>query len=125
MLKKIRVHNYVTGHLFTLVEYLAVVGVLSPFLIYYLTHGRPLYSVVAIGVILNCLTMSALALASMVKGDPSIGFMKLRREPELRRSISEQYPDLGRLSLFLSVLVLVPFSIFAGAILDGLFGRRD
>ena len=122
MLKKIAVHNYVTGHFFTFFEYLLVVGVLAPFLAYYLVHNRTLYALVAAGVILNSLTMSAIALISIVKREPSIGFLRLRREPELREKVARENPNLGRVGLYLGVAVLIPFWIFAAALL-GTVGR--
>ena len=119
MLKKIAVHNYVTGHVFTFVEYLVVVGVLAPFLALYLSHGRILYAAVASGIILNCLTISIIALFSVVKREPSIGIAKLRRDPDLRRKVASQYPNLGRLT------VLIPFWMFLAALLDTAFRRQE
>ena len=124
MLRKIATHNYVTGHVFTFVEYLIVAGVLAPFLAYYLTHGLALYAIIATGVVLNCLTMTAIALISVVRKEPSIGFLRARRDPELREQVAREHPDIVRVGLYLSVAVLIPFWIFAGAIFDVLFRLR-
>jgi hypothetical protein len=120
MIKRIKVHNYLNGHIFSLVEYLVVAVILTPFLVYYLAHGSAVYGLVTSGVILNCLTVAHFALASTLRREPSIGLLKFSRDPEMRKKIAIEHPDLSRDTLILGATVLIPFWIFGAVVVDGL-----
>jgi hypothetical protein len=118
MLRRIRDHNYLNGQVLSFVEYLFVAAVVALFLVYYLANGRTLYALVAIGIVLNCLTVSAVALVSLLRGERSIGAMRLWRDRELRRKIAREYPHLSQDTVVLSITVLIPYWIFGAAVLN-------
>ena len=118
MIERIKTHNYLNGQIFSFLEYLFAAGVFAPFLAYYLIHSRWLYAILAIGVVLNCLTVCTFALVSMLRKERSIGILKISRDKELRRKVQHDHPDLTRQTMVLSLTVLVPFWIFAATLLD-------
>lgn len=123
MIKRIRLHNYLNGLLFSLVEYLLVAGILLPFFIFYLVHDWAFYSFISGGVIVNCLTVCFFALASIKKREQSIGLLRFSRDKNLRKQIAADHPSLSRDTLILSIAVLIPFWIFSAVVLDAISGR--
>lgn len=123
MLKRIRLHNYLNGHVFSLIEYLVVAAILSPFLFYYVAHGRALYALAAAGIVLNCFTFCGVAIASIVTKEPSVGLKRFARDRELRKRMAVEHPNLSQDTLILSITVLVPFWIFAATLIDLMRGR--
>jgi hypothetical protein len=118
MIRRIRLHNYLNGLWFSLLEYLFVAAILTPFLIFYVLHERTLYALAAAGVIFNCLTVCSLAVASIWKREHSIGLLRFSRDRELRRRIGIDHPYLAHDTLVLSVTVLIPYWMFAALLLD-------
>jgi hypothetical protein len=51
MLRKIKVHNYLNGNIFSLIEFLFTALIVSPFTVYYVIHGRFVFAAVGIGII--------------------------------------------------------------------------
>ena len=123
MERRIRLHNYLNGHVFSFVEYLLAAVVLAPFLAYYLTHSRAAYAIVASGVIFNCFAISAFALMSVLRGEQSIRLRRFARDRDLRKKVAIEHPNLSRDTLILSVTVLIPFWIFAAVLFDQLSSR--
>ena len=123
MLRRIRVHNYLNGHVFSFAEYVLVAAVLTPFLIYYVAHGRTVYAVVAIAIILNCFAVATPALISILKGEQSIGLLNWSRDRELRRKIGLEHPSLARDTAILSITVLIPFWIIGAVLLEAVTAR--
>jgi hypothetical protein len=118
MIKLIKTHNYLNGLWFSFFEYLLVVCVAAPFLAYYLTHGRALYALIAIGIILNCLTVSYFAFVSILNKEKSVGIWNIYKDKALRKQVETQHPNLSQQTLILSLTVLVPFWILGTALFD-------
>lgn len=106
-----------------MIEYLVVIAVLAPFVTYYLAHGRTFYAVVAIGIILNALAISAVGFLAILKREPSIGIFKSSRDPELARKLSVEFPTIAQDGLILSLGLLVPYWIFGATMIDLIRGR--
>lgn len=118
MLKRIRLHNYLNGHVFSLIEYLLVAAILTPFLFYYVAHGWALYALAAAGIVFNCFTVCAVALVSILAKEQSVGLRRFARDRELRRRVAIEHPNLSSDTLILSVTVLIPFWIFGATLID-------
>jgi hypothetical protein len=124
MITLIKNHNYLNGLIFSFFEYLVVAAILAPSAVYYLAHAQWLYGAITVGVILNCLTVSAFALASMREKGTSVGIWKIYGDADLRRKIQAEYPGISRETLILSVTVLIPFWILC-AVLRDLFLKQS
>jgi hypothetical protein len=125
MIRYIKNHNYLNGLLFSFFEYLLVVIIIAPFLVYYLIHGRDLYALIAAGIIFNCLTVSYFALVSILKKEKSVGIVNLYNDRELRKKVGTKYPDLSRQTVILSLTVLIPFWIFGAVLFDRMLGKKS
>jgi len=118
MLKLIKDHNYLNGFVFSFLDYFVVICILTPFDIYYFLHGRWLFSMIATGIILNCVTISSIALRSIIKREQGIGINKIYRDKELLKKVQHEYPNLSRDTMILTVTVLIPYWIFGQVILE-------
>ncbi len=109
--EKIKTHNYINGFIFSALEFIVVAIVILPFCIYYIIHVRVLLAAIAVGLIVNCLTISAFAILSIQKKEKSIG-LKFYFDPELKKKagISEQH--LLKDTIILCAALLLPFYLF-------------
>ena len=126
MIKIIKTHNYLNGSWFSFLEYLLVACIVIPFFAYYMTHGIDWYALVALGIILNCLTMAGIALVSIINKEPSVHGWRFYRDKDFRQEITRQYPDLSKQTAILSVGILIPFLIALAVVRDWVrvSGRR-
>ena len=118
MLSRIKSHNYLNGIIFALVEFVLTGGVLVPFTVYYFLHGRYRFGAVVLGIVLNCFTIAAVALVSLLKKEPSIGVIKLYTDPEVKKRASLLHPHMSLDTLLLCIAVLVPFCLLASTLYD-------
>jgi hypothetical protein len=109
MLQIIKNHNYLNGNIFSLIEFLVASLIIVPFAGYFIIHGPWLYSTIAVGIVFNCLTVSLVAVQSLVKKEKSIGILRLYSDKDLREKMRAEYPNLSRETFILCVAILVPF----------------
>jgi len=125
VLEAIRIHNRLNGLVFSLVEFLAASLVVVPIAMADLRHGMAF--LVPVGWIANCLTIALIAGRSLRRREEDvggIGSLRIARDPELRRRVAAEHPNLSRHTLFLVVGIMVPFSVFGLAALDGQWARH-
>ena len=120
LIEKIRSHNYINGLRFSAIEFALATLLIGPFCIYYISHGRFLYAAVASGLILNFLTITFFALVSLAHHEKSIG-LSFYLDPENRRRVRAEYPHLSTDTLILCIAIVVPFSLFLGALLESAY----
>ncbi len=108
MINKIRLHNYLNGSTFSMIEFLIVILLLLPFMAWYFLHGRLLYGIAALGIILNSAVIVAFAANSLIKKEKDLGLRKLFNR-KVRIDISNQYPHMQRDTYVLSISILLPF----------------
>jgi hypothetical protein len=65
MIERIKSHNYLNGVVFCIAEFSFMTLVIAPFAIYCITHGRWVYAVISVGIMLNCLTVVAFGIQSL------------------------------------------------------------
>jgi hypothetical protein len=99
---------FLNGHIFSFIEFILAAGVILPFFVYYLWHGRILMAGISLGLVLNFTTILSFALASLRRGEKSIG-LAFYRDARVRRQVAQEYPDLQSDTLILSLSLLVPF----------------
>src|SRR5215510_14720399 len=94
MINRIKIHNILNGIIFSIVEFLITAGIIAPFAIYYVLHGRALYATVAIGIILNCLTIVAFGVQQYINKEKDVGIQHMFNN-SVRENINREYPQLG------------------------------
>src|SRR5215510_2684018 len=94
MINRIKIHNILNGIIFSIVEFLITAGIIAPFAIYYILHGRALYATIAIGIILNCLTIVAFGVQQHIRKEKDVGIQRMFNKG-VREKISREYPHLG------------------------------
>ena len=108
MVRIIKTHNILNGYILSIVEFVIIAGVVTPFAISYAVHGRLPMVVVSFGIILNCFTVVALAVRQMMDKEPEIGLRRFRDQAE-RTRIAREYPGLPRQTTILTVTALLPY----------------
>lgn len=116
MLKIIKHHNYLNGLKFSFFEFLFAGAIFIPFALYYLIHGRAWYAALATGIILNCLTVSAVAFVSILKKEKSIGIGRLYKDKEVLGRVRAEFPRLSQETGILSLTILIPYWVFVSVI---------
>jgi len=117
MVEKIKVHNYLNGFVFSLVEFLIVFLFLAPFMIYYFLHGRLLFGIIALGIGINSLLIVVFAANSIRKKEKDFGIGKLFNK-KTRLEINRKYPGLQRDTYVLSALIILLFMLTLFCFLD-------
>jgi hypothetical protein len=117
MVEKIKVHNYLNGFVFSLVEFLIVFLFLAPFMIYYFLHGRLLFGIIALGIGINSLLIVVFAANSIRKKEKDFGIGKLFNK-KTWLEINRKYPGLQRDTYVLSALIILLFMLTLFCFLD-------
>ena len=123
MISRIKTHNLVNGVVFSIVEFLVTAGIIAPFVAYYVIHGGTLYAVIAIGIMLNCLTIVAFGAQQYRNKEKDTGIQHLFNE-KVREQINRECPHLGNDTLILVVTILLPFVMLIWVLYELLFGKQ-
>lgn len=124
MIERIKIHNYLNGFVFSMIEFLIVGLILMPFTVYYFLHSRFFYGMAGLGIILNSLLISAFAINSLNKKEKDLGLRKLFN-PQVRHEMHNKYPNLQRDTYILSALILLPFMLCVFCLIDWLKNNRN
>ncbi len=108
--EKIKLHNYVYGFLFSLVEFLLIILVIGFFMIYYFLRGKILYALITLGIVLNCCVFVLFAAGSLIHKENDLGIIKFFNK-KARDETYRMYPTLQRDTYLLSLLTLLPFML--------------
>ena len=108
LIPRIRWHNYINGHVFSLIEFILAAGVILPFFVYYLRHAKILLAIISLGLILNFTMIVSFASASLGRKERSIG-LAFYRDAKVRRQVAQEYPDLQSDTVILCLSLLIPF----------------
>ncbi len=123
MINKIKLHNYIYGFIFSLIEFIVFELVVCPFTIYYFISGRFIYGFIALGIFLNALPIIILAIRSLVKKEKDIGILSYLKK-DTRNKIHIQYRNLQRDTNLLALLLLFPFLLSILCLIDILKHRK-
>jgi hypothetical protein len=123
MLRVIKNHNYLNGNIFSLIEFLLMALVLAPFAVYYIFHGPRSYAAIAVGIVLNCLTVSFVAMQSLLRKEESIGLRKTYFDKDVAKRMRAEYPNMSQETFILCVAVLIPFLLFIASAYDASMKR--
>jgi hypothetical protein len=123
MIQIIKTHNLLNGLLFSILEFLVISLVVSPFAIYYLTHERFIYSLISLGIFLNCLTVALIGWCQWRGGEQGLGLRQFMDKEELER-VRLANPHLLADTLKLAISALVPFLLIALVVYE-LLNRRE
>jgi hypothetical protein len=104
----VREHNLLTGYRFVILEYLLVSLFLGALGTYYLLASRWIDAAIWLGIVANCLVISALAVAALRNGAADYGSLPMRRRG-FRAEIGREHPHLGRRTTALVTVAFVPF----------------
>ena len=122
MIYRIRTHNILNGIIFSIVEFVITAGIIAPFAIYYVLHGRVLYAAVAIGIMLNCLTIVAFGVQQYLRKEKDVGIQQMFNK-EIREKVSREYPHLSNDTSILVLTLLLPYVMLIWVLYE-LFFRR-
>ena len=120
MIRRIKTHNILNGIIFSIAEFVITALIIAPFAVYYIAHGKALYATIAIGIILNCLTILAFAVQQYKGKEKDIGIQHMFNK-SIRERISREYPHLGNDTWVLTTTILLPFVMFIWVISELLF----
>ncbi len=123
MMEKVHSHNEVNGFVFSASEFLLIALAITPFAIYYLTHGRGLFGAVTIGIMANSLTIVALSVRSLVARQRDIGVLRWFDQSG-RAAIISKYPNISRDTIVLTLAVLFPFMLLCCVLYEQAFASR-
>ncbi len=123
LLERVRSHNYINGLKFSAVEFIFAALIIIPFLVYYSTHHRIWSAILAVGLILNFLTIVLIAFVSAFKKEKSIG-IQFYTDPILRKDIAKTYPHLTIDTLILCASMLIPFVLCVIVLVDTFFYQK-
>jgi hypothetical protein len=118
LLRMIKTHNYLNGNIFSLMEFLVMSVIIAPFAVYYIFHGPWFYATTAVGIVLNCLTVSFVALQSLLKKEESIGLVKVYFDKDVGKRMRTEYPKMSQETFILCIAVLIPFLLFITSAYD-------
>lgn len=122
MTEIIREHNYLTGYRFVIAEYGVVGAGLGLLVAYYLAVGRFLDALVWLGIVVNCAVIALLAIIDLRDGATDLGFLPLRCK-SFRDAVAREHPRLGRRTLGLITVGLVPYLLVCAVALERLRGQ--
>ncbi len=122
MIEKIKLHNYVYGFVFSLIEFSIIIVVVGFFMTYYFLHGKLFYGIIALGIVLNSLVIVIFSVLSLQKKEKDIGIIKFLNK-KIRNEIYKCYPLLNQDTYILSILILVPFLLIVLSFRDVLKKR--
>jgi hypothetical protein len=123
MIKRIKLHNYVYGFWFSVIEFAIMIAVIFPFMWYYIIHGRLLYGFISLGIELNLIIVFVMGLQSIFKKEKDIGMARfLNRKSRL--AIYHQHPSLQRDTNILAVVICIPFLLVVFFVIDMIKAMR-
>jgi hypothetical protein len=117
MIRKIKLHNYVYGFTFSLLEFLLIIIVVGSLMLYYFMHGRLLDCLVTLGKVLNCAVFVLFAANSLIKKEKDLGIIKFFNK-KCRTETYNRFPPLQRDTYLLSVLILLPFILILCCLIE-------
>jgi len=108
MIQRIKTHNLLNGLIFSLIEFLVIALVISPFAIYYVVHAWAWYALVTIGILLNCLTVALISWRQWRGNERGIGLRRFMDKEE-REKIGHANAHLLADTLKITITALLPF----------------
>lgn len=105
--------------MFSVIEFIVAGGIIFPFVVYYLMHGRILLAIIGIGLVLNFIVVVLFALGSLRRGEKSIG-LAFYLDAKVRKQVAHEFSDLQNDTLSLSVALLIPFYLTAAVLYESL-----
>src|SRR5262245_460065 len=122
MIQRIRTHNLLNGLVFSILEFLIIALVVSPFSIYYVVHRHMIYALVSIGILLNCLTVVLIGWRQWRGKEKGVGLRRFMDKEE-REKIGRENPHLLAGTLTITITALVAFVLIALVVYELLSGR--
>lgn len=123
MIQIIKTHNLLNGLLFSILEFLVIVLVVSPFSIYYFTHERVMYGLISLGICLNCLTVSLIGWRQWRGNEQGLALRRFMDKEE-RERVSHANPHLLADTLKIVITALFPFLLIALVVYELLSGQE-
>jgi len=117
LIPKIRSHNYINGYIFSVIEFILAAGIIIPFCVYYLRHGKILLASISIGLILNFIVIVLFALAALKRREKSID-VAFYLHARVRRQVAQKYPDLQADTVILCLALPIPFCLTAAVLYE-------
>ena len=123
MIQRIKTHNLLNGLVFSIAEFLFIALVISPFAFYYVTHSRLIHAILSVGIIINCLIVSAIGWHQRSHGERDLGLRRFMDKGE-RENVGRANPHLLRDTLTITITVLLPYILTAWVAYELLSGRE-
>ena len=124
MIQRIKTHNVLNGIKFSIVEFVIIALLISPFAIYYILHAQIIYALVSEGLTLNCLTVVAIGLRQLGRKEKAIGWQKLADKQE-RDRIARANPHLIKDTMIITITALVPYVLIGLVAYELLASSKD
>lgn len=117
MIKRIQSHNIVNGVGFAICEFALMAVVVTPFALFWAFDRKPLYALVAAGIVANCLWVIGLGVQAWRAGERGYP-LRLLFSSAHRASLSKEYPKMSEDTLLLTLGTLIPFGLTALVLFD-------
>ncbi len=124
MVNLIKTHNILNGITFSIAEFIIVPLIIAPFAIYYIVHGKVLLAAVAVGIILNCLTIVAFGIQQRRRKEQDLGIQHMFNK-SVRERVGVDHPHLSRDTMVLSTALVLPYMVILWVIIELLWKRDD
>jgi hypothetical protein len=124
IINRIKTRNILNGIIFSIVELVINAGIITPFAIYYVLPARALYATVAIGIMLNCLTIVAFGVQQYIRKEKDVGIQHMFNK-DVREKISHEYPHLSNDISILVIAMLLPFVMLFGYYMNYAFSHCE
>src|SRR5215510_2131919 len=123
MIQRIKTHNLLNGLIFSMVEFLVIALVVSPFAVYYVVHSQVIYALVSVGIFINCLTVALIGWRQWRSNEQRIVLRQLTAKKK-REEIGRANPHLLADTVTITIAALLPFVLMALVSIELLSGRE-
>ena len=111
MIGRVLEHNRLNGYRFVSIEFGIIALVALLLAVAYGATGRWLTAAVAAGIALNGVVIVAFAIRSLLRGEASIGILKIYRDKTTRAQVTASNPRLATDTVLIAAAVLVPLAL--------------
>jgi hypothetical protein len=123
LIKRIQSHNIINGVGFAPCEFALIAVVVAPFALFWAFDRKPLYALVATGIIANYLCVIGLGVQAWRAGERGYP-LRLLFSGAHRASLSKQYPKMSEDTLILSLGTLILFGLTVPVLFELLADSR-
>jgi hypothetical protein len=117
VIRRIRSHNTVNGIAFAIVEFALMALVVAPFGVAWALTGRPLYALVAAGIVANCLCVVILGVQAWRAGERGYS-LRLILDAGHRAKLVRDHPTMSEDTLAIVLGTLIPFALVVLTLVD-------